>query len=66
MAVNTGLSSSFMRIQSETASSTSETRNGMRQPHALNASSPMPVRTPMTTRSAAKRPSVAVVCIQLV
>ncbi len=66
MLVNTGLSSSFMRIQSETIKSSSEARNGMRQPHALKASSPMPVRVPITTSSAANKPSVAVVWIQLV
>ena len=38
------------------SSSSSEARNGMRQPHALNASSPMPVRVPMTTSSAANKP----------
>ena len=37
---NTGLSDSCMRIHRETASRTMETRNGMRQPQALNASSP--------------------------
>ena len=38
----------------------------MRQPQAANASSPIPVRTPMTTSSAANRPSVAVVWMKLV
>jgi hypothetical protein len=61
ISVNTGLSSSFMRIHKDTIRSKSETRKGMRHPHALKASSPMPVRVPMTTRSAANNPSVAVV-----
>ena len=47
-------------------SSTSESRNGIRHPHALNASSAMLARqTPITT-SEMKNPSVAVVWIQLV
>ena len=58
---NTGLSASCMRIHSETPSSTTETKNGMRQPQALKASSPILVRVPMTTSSAANNPRVAVV-----
>ena len=61
MLTKTGLSSSCMRIQSETISSSKETRNGMRHPQALKASSPIAVRVPITTRSAANNPSVAVV-----
>ena len=63
---NTGLSSSCIRIHSDTPSSTTETRNGMRQPQALNASSPIEVRMPITISSARNNPSVAVVWIQLV
>ena len=61
MLTNTGLSSSCMRIQSETINSTREIRKGMRHPQLLKASSPMAVRVPITTSSAANNPSVAVV-----
>ena len=53
-------------IQTDTASSTMETRKGMRQAQALKASSPRLERTTMITISDRKRPSVAVVWIQLV
>ena len=66
MLTNTGLSASCIRIHREMPSNRRDTRNGMRQPQALKASSPTYVRVPMTTRSAANRPRVAVVCIQLV
>ena len=59
-----GDSFSDSRIHTETASSTIETRNGMRQPQSLKASSPMPSRTPRITSSDRNRPSVAVVWIQ--
>ena len=61
-----GFPRACMRIHSETSSNSSESRNGTRHPHALNASSPMAVRVPMTTSSAANKPRVAVVWIQLV
>ena len=61
MLVNTGLSPSCMRIHSDTISSSSESRNGMRQPHALKASSPIAVRVPITMSSETNNPSVAVV-----
>jgi hypothetical protein len=63
---NTGLSSSCIRIHSDTARSTIEIRNGTRQPQSLNASSPSQVRVPITTSSAANSPSVAVVWMKLV
>ena len=54
-----GLSASLARIQTEMASSIAETRNGMRQPQALKASSPMAVRVATITSSAASRPNEA-------
>ena len=59
---------SFMdrRIQTETASSRMDTRNGTRQPQSAKASSPMIVRVPRITISDRNRPSVAVVWIQAV
>ena len=41
-------------------------RNGIRQPHALNVASAIPDRQPPITTSDTKKPSVAVVWIQLV
>jgi hypothetical protein len=64
--LNTGLSSSFSRIHRETPRSRIETRKGMRQAQALNTSSPSIVRTARMTIRLRKRPSVAVVWIQLV
>ncbi len=58
---NTGLSESCMRIHTDTASSTMDSRNGMRQPQSLNASSPKMLRMPTTSSNAANRPTVAVV-----
>ena len=66
MRWNTGLSLSFSRNHSETTRSTIETRNGIRQPQALKASSPIWVRTARMTIRLRKRPRVAVVWIQLV
>ncbi len=63
---NTGLSARLSRIHIETARRMIETRNGTRQPHAANAVSPIAVRVPMTTSSAANSPSVAVVWMKLV
>ena len=37
---NTGLSANCSRIHRETASKMADTKNGIRQPHSLNASSP--------------------------
>jgi hypothetical protein len=53
-----------MRIHTEMPSSSTETRNGTRQPQAAKASSPIAVRTPRITSSDRNRPSVAVVWIQ--
>jgi hypothetical protein len=58
---NSGVSLSLSRIQTETASRMTETRNGMRQPQSAKASSPIQVRTPRMTRSERNRPKVAVV-----
>ncbi|MNN99533.1 hypothetical protein D3C81_2192010 [compost metagenome] len=58
-----GDSDSVMRIQTDTASSRMDTRNGMRQPHSTKAASPIEVRTPRITSSDRNRPSVAVVWI---
>ncbi len=41
ICANSGDSSSFKRMYTEIASRSTETRNGMRQPQALNASSPI-------------------------
>jgi MFS family permease len=48
-------------IQTEMPSSTTETRNGMRQPHLANSGSPSAVRVNRITSSDRNRPSVAVV-----
>ena len=59
-----GLSDSLKRSQTEMISSTTETRNGMRQPHSRKASSPTDLRVPRMTSSPAIRPSEAVIWIQ--
>ena len=61
---NAGLSFSCNRIQTDTASSRIEKRNGTRQPHSENASGDIAVRVPMMTISDRNRPIVAVVWIQ--
>ena len=58
---NTGDSFSRSRIQTEMPSSTTETRNGMRQPQLANSGSPSAVRVNRITSSDRNRPSVAVV-----
>ena len=58
-----GLSFSFSRIQTETPSSTIDTRNGMRQPQDAKSSADIETRQPRMTSSDRKRPSVAVVWI---
>ena len=59
--LNSGDSLSLSRIQRETASRIADSKKGSRQPQSPNASSPMLVRMPRISRSARKRPSVAVV-----
>lgn len=49
------------RIQTETPSRSTETRNGIRQPHAAKSASPVAVRVNRITSSDRNRPSVAVV-----
>ena len=66
MAAKAGLSLSLSRIQIEMPSRMAETRKGMRQPMALNASSPMTLRVVQITARAPKRPKAAEVCTQLV
>jgi hypothetical protein len=61
---NIGDSLRLSRIQIETASRTAESRNGIRQPQAVNTSSPCHVRMPRMIKMAMNRPSVAVVWIQ--
>ncbi|KAF1043581.1 MAG: hypothetical protein GAK38_03917 [Xylophilus sp.] len=61
-----GDSDSVRRIHTETASSRIDTANGMRQPQAAKASSPVKVRVPRITIRLRNRPSVAVVWIQAV
>jgi hypothetical protein len=64
--LNTGDSLSDRRIHTDTARSTIESRNGTRQPHSAKAlASKLPRQTPITS-SDRKKPSVAVVWIQLV
>ncbi|MNT45542.1 hypothetical protein D3C72_1821340 [compost metagenome] len=53
----------FRRIQTDTPSSRTETRKGMRQPQAAKASLPSANCTPRMTTSERNRPSVAVVWI---
>ena len=54
------------RIHTEIPSSTTEIRNGTRQPQSAKASSPIAVRVPRITISDRNRPSVAVVWIHAV
>src|SRR5438046_8023229 len=54
------------RIHTEMASSSTDTRKGMRQPQASNAAGSIAVRTPRITSSDRNRPRVAVVWIQAV
>ena len=58
-----GLSFSISRIQTETPSSTIDTRNGMRQPQAAKSSGDIETRQARITSSDRNRPSVAVVWI---
>ena len=58
---NSGDSLSLSRIQSETIDRIADSKNGIRHPHVLNASSPIQVRVPITTSNAANSPNVAVV-----
>ena len=57
----TGDSFRRSRIQTEIASRTIDTRNGMRQPQAAKSASPIAVRVNRITSSDRNRPSVAVV-----
>ena len=56
IARKTGLSDSFSRIHSEMASSTSENRNGMRQPQAFHAASPSTASVASTTANDRMKP----------
>ena len=56
IALNTGLSESLRRIQSEIANSRIEIRNGTRQPHDSNASVLIDVRVTKTTVTARRKP----------
>jgi hypothetical protein len=58
IALNTGLSESLRRIQSDTASSRIENRNGIRQPHACqSASDTMALNISTTARLRMKPPT---------
>ncbi len=61
---NGGDSRRLKRTHTPIASSSADSRNGMRQPQAANAASPSAARTPTTSASASSRPSDAVVWIQ--
>ena len=63
---NTGDSASCRRMYTEMASSTIETRNGMRQPQVSNSRRRASYGTARMTSRLRNRPSVAVVWIQLV
>ena len=63
---NSGDSCSCMRIHTDTPSRMIDSRNGMRQPHASNASTPTDSRTTRITSSDRNRPIVAVVWMKLV
>src|SRR4051812_10069471 len=63
---NAGDSFIDRRIQTETASSSTETRNGMRQPQPAKSASLSDVLTPRMTIRDRKKPSVAVVWIHAV
>src|ERR1700736_4735651 len=59
--LNNGDSFSRKRIQTETASKATDTRNGIRQPQAATSGSPRAERVNRITSSDRNRPSVAVV-----
>ena len=63
---NSGDSDSCRRIHTEMPSSTMDSRNGMRQPQAAKASTPIVSRTVRITTSDSSRPMVAVVWMKLV
>jgi hypothetical protein len=54
------------RSWTEKTTRTADSRNGTRQPHVANASSPSSVRQATTTRIESRKPAVAVVCRKLV
>jgi hypothetical protein len=66
IALNTGLSESLSRIQSEMASSRIEIRNGTRQPQTSNVSVVIDVRVSSTTVTASRNPPATDAWIQLV
>src|SRR5262245_52651377 len=61
-----GLSFKRRRIQSEMASKNTDTRNGMRQPQAVNSSADIERRAARITIRDRSRPLVAMALIQLV
>ncbi|MNT19273.1 hypothetical protein D3C72_1545280 [compost metagenome] len=63
---NAGDSFMAKRIHTEIPSRMTETRKGMRQPHASKSFSPVARRVPRMTISDRKKPRVAVVCIHAV
>ena len=66
MRWNTGDSLSLRRMYTENTSRISDTRNGRRQPQSAKVEASMVRRAPPITRSARKKPSVAVVWMKLV
>jgi len=66
IARNTGLSLSLRRIHSETASSTIEITNGMRQPQALNWSGLSSTRHASTTPTLSTNPPTTPAWMKLV
>ena len=58
---NTGDSFSFSRMTTDTPRSTTDSRNGIRQPQAANSVSPSMVRVNRITINDRNKPSVAVV-----
>ena len=66
IVTNSGDSCSLSRSWTEKTTSTADSRNGTRQPHVANASSPSSVRQATTTRIESRKPAVAVVCRKLV
>ncbi len=63
---NTGLSDNFIRTQIEMPSSSSDTRNGTRQPQAANSASGIIALVASTTARVNMKPPAAAAWIQLV
>ena len=66
IAMKTGLSESLSRIHSETASSTSENRNGMRQPQPSQSAGARLACAISTTIRLSRKPPITLAWMKLV